>query len=88
MGHGNQLLNFGRLEGGRWAHRIMASFSLKNLRPYRLVLKDAGPHRFGGEPIHAGSLPCNSDTPLQLFLMLDLTDPNCPVKLPNVSRIR
>jgi hypothetical protein len=57
----------------------MASFSLKDHRPYRLVLTEAGRHRFGGKPVHDGTLPKNTDTPLHLFLLLDLTDQNCPV---------
>jgi hypothetical protein len=57
----------------------MISFSLKNYRPYRLVLAEAGPHCFGGPPRHAGAVPGKTDTPLHHFLSLDLSDPHCPV---------
>ncbi len=58
----------------------MISFSLKDYRPYRLVLAEGGRHRFGGPPEHNGVVPSNTNTPLHLFLSLDLSDPNCPIK--------
>jgi hypothetical protein len=56
----------------------MASFKISNYRPFRLVLDDVGPHRFGGAPFHSGVIPKNCDVPLHLVLTLDLHDPLCP----------
>src|SRR5688500_4357600 len=58
----------------------MASFALENGRPCRLRLSAAGPHRFGGAPAHRGVTPRGTRTPLHLLLLLDLADPNCPVR--------
>src|SRR5688572_13815326 len=64
----------------------MASFVLKDGRPYRLQLASAGPHRFGGPPAHRGVTPRGTRTPLQLLLLLDLADPNCPVRSDSAVR--
>ena len=37
-------------------------------------------HRFGGRGWHRGITPTGTRTPLHLLLLLDLRDPNCPVK--------
>jgi len=59
----------------------MAKFQLKkDYRPYRMVLKDKGPHRFGGPAAHYGVIPTGTETPLHHFLFMDLSDPNCPVR--------
>src|SRR5437762_2696047 len=59
----------------------MAKFKLKeDYRPYRLVLKDKGPHRFGGPATHNGVIPIGTETPLHHFLSIDLSDANCPVR--------
>jgi hypothetical protein len=58
----------------------MASFALKDGRPYRLRLAAAGPHCFGGKPFHQGVIPPGTDTPLHLLLTLDLSDEHCPIK--------
>lgn len=58
----------------------MASFTLKDSRPFRLRLRPAGLHRFGGRPAHRGITPPHTDTPLHLLLLLDLADANCPIK--------
>jgi hypothetical protein len=58
----------------------MAAFKLKDARPCRLRLDPAGPHRFGGKPAHRGVTPPHTDTPLHLFLLLDLSDANCPIE--------
>ena len=58
----------------------MASFALEDGRPCRLRLGPAGPHRFGGKPAHRRVTPRGTRTPLHLLLLLDLREPNCPVK--------
>src|SRR5687767_6621012 len=58
----------------------MTSFSLEDDRPCRLRLTPDGPHRFGGKPAHPGAIPRGTQTPLHLFLLLDLADPECPIK--------
>jgi len=63
----------------------MAAFVLKDGRPCRLRL-GAGPHRFGGTPVHRGVTPRGTRTPLHLLLLLDLTDANCPVKSDGTTR--
>src|SRR5262249_48795929 len=38
------------------------------------------PHRFGGLATHHGATPPGTETPLHLFLTLDLADANCPAQ--------
>src|SRR6516165_9946704 len=59
----------------------MAKFSLNDAyRPCRLVLSDAGMHRFGGPPAHTGVIPQGTDTPLHHFFSIDLSDINNPIR--------
>lgn len=58
----------------------MAVFKLKDARPCRLRVGPTGPHRFGGQPAHRGVTPAQTETPLHLLLLLDLSDANCPIE--------
>ncbi len=64
----------------------MATFSLENYRPYRLVLGKAGPHRFGGSPAHDGAIPRGTNVAIHHFLSLDLSDANCPIRTESAIR--
>ena len=58
----------------------MARFALRDDRPCRLCLAPDGPHRFGGRSAHKGVTPRGAHIALHLVLLLDLRDPNCPVR--------
>ncbi|WP_442485608.1 hypothetical protein [Aeoliella sp. SH292] len=58
----------------------MASFSLSNSRPFRLVLDENGCHSFGGPAQHSGVVPSGTNVAIQQVISLDLTDPLIPIK--------
>jgi hypothetical protein len=64
----------------------MASFTLRDYRPYRLVLTETGHHRFGGPAAHKGVTPQGNDTSLHLLLSIDLCDANCPIQTSGAIR--
>lgn len=52
----------------------------------RVVLESDGihQHRFGGPPVHRGSIPKPGDSALHLLYTFDTTDPQFPTRMPGV----
>lgn len=58
----------------------MASFSITNRRPFRLVASSSGRHSFGGPSQHSGVVPKGTNVGIQLVISLDLSDPLVPLQ--------